>query len=63
MLLDIFTFIVMIAIVIAATFLVVKLGSLPGKIASKRNHPQAEAINVCGWVGIHISQSMGRNVK
>ena len=23
----------------------------PGRIARKRNHPQAEAINVCGWWG------------
>jgi hypothetical protein len=28
------------------------LGMLPGKIAGKRNHPQAEAINVCGWWGV-----------
>jgi hypothetical protein len=29
-----------------------KLGSLPGSIARARRHPQAEAINVCGWMGI-----------
>jgi hypothetical protein len=23
----------------------------PGKIAQQRNHPQADAINVCGWWG------------
>ncbi len=28
------------------------LASLPGKIASGRNHPQADAINICGWVGL-----------
>jgi hypothetical protein len=29
-----------------------KLGGWPGAIARKRNHPQAEAIGVCGWMGI-----------
>jgi hypothetical protein len=24
----------------------------PGKIARQRNHPQAEAIAVCGWWGV-----------
>ncbi len=28
------------------------LGSLPGKIARARNHPQADAINICGWLGL-----------
>jgi hypothetical protein len=28
------------------------LGMLPGRIARKRNHPQAEAINMCGWWGV-----------
>lgn len=28
------------------------LGGLPGKKAAERNHPQAEAINVLGWVGL-----------
>lgn len=27
------------------------LASLPGKLARKRGHPQAEAINICGWLG------------
>jgi hypothetical protein len=29
-----------------------KLGSLPGDIARARNHPQAAAIGICGWMGI-----------
>lgn len=28
------------------------LGMAPGRIARKRNHPQADAINVCGWFGV-----------
>jgi len=52
MVLDIFALIVMgilIAVVIVA---VVKLGPLPGNIAKKRGHPQADAINVLGWIGV-----------
>ena len=52
MVLDIFALIVMgilLAVVIAA---VVKLGPLPGNIAKKRGHPQADAITVLGWIGI-----------
>lgn len=30
----------------------VVLGGLPGKIAAGRNHPQAEAVKMCGWIGI-----------
>ena len=29
-----------------------KLGGMPGAIATARNHPQAAAINVCGWMGL-----------
>lgn len=32
--------------------LVVKLGPLPGKIASTRGHPQADAVRVLGWIGV-----------
>jgi hypothetical protein len=50
--LDIFTFVVMFVLVIAIAVLIKILGSLPGKIARHRNHPQADAVNVCGWLGI-----------
>ena len=39
-------------LVAVAIWLVVVLGSLPGKIARGRSHPQADAINVLGWIGI-----------
>ena len=29
-----------------------KLGGLPGSIARARGHPQAAAINICGWMGL-----------
>jgi cytochrome b561 len=33
-------------------YVVYRLGGLPGAIARARNHPQADAINICGWMGI-----------
>ncbi len=50
--LDVFAFLVMAvmagSIIVAAVF----LGGWPGKIAAKRNHHQAEAIKMCGWIGV-----------
>jgi len=31
---------------------IVVIGSLPGKIASARKHPQANAINVASWISL-----------
>ncbi len=50
--LDIFTFIVLAVLLAVAIFCFMKLGELPGKIASNRNHPQADAIMICGWLGV-----------
>jgi hypothetical protein len=52
MFLNILTFIVMIALAALVGIAVVKLGPLPGQIAQRRGHPQAEAIGVAGWIGI-----------
>lgn len=49
--LDIFTFAVFGVIGAAGIASFVVLGSMPGKIAAERNHPQAEAISVAGWIG------------
>lgn len=37
---------------ILAGIVLYKLGGWPGAIARSRNHPQADAISVCGWMGI-----------
>ena len=50
--LDVFTFVVMIILLTAVAILIKVLGALPGNIARSRSHPQADAINVCGWLGI-----------
>lgn len=43
---------VLFAMPVLIGLIVYKLGSLPGDIARARNHPQAEAISICGWMGI-----------
>ena len=50
--LDVFALIVLIVLAMAALGVWVALGMLPGRIARQRNHPQADAINVCGWWGV-----------
>lgn len=37
---------------IVIAVVIYKLGGLPGAIAASRGHPQAEAIKICGWMGI-----------
>ena len=50
--LDIFALFVLIVLAAIVVGIWVMLGMMPGKIARERNHPQAEAINVCGWWGV-----------
>jgi hypothetical protein len=49
---DIMAFVVFIVLIVVAVIVVVTIGQLPGKIAAKRGHPQAAAINVTGWLGV-----------
>ena len=49
--LDIFALIVLITLIVCFLALWALLGMYPGKIARQRNHPQADAISVCGWWG------------
>jgi hypothetical protein len=52
MALDIFALIVIGILVSFIIWVVVKLGPLPGNIARKRGHPQADAIQALGWIGV-----------
>ena len=52
MVLDIFALIVIAVLLAVTIWLVVLIGPLPGKIARKRGHPQADAILALGWIGI-----------
>ena len=53
--LDYFAWLVLIVILASGIALFVFLAMLPGKIAKGRNHPQADAINVAGWLGIVLT--------
>jgi len=52
MVLDIFALVVVAILIAVVVWLVVLLGSMPGKIARDRGHPQADAIAVLGWIGV-----------
>jgi hypothetical protein len=52
MVLDIFALIVIGVLIAAVIWVVVLLGPLPGKVAHRRGHPQADAIRVLGWIGV-----------
>ncbi len=42
----------LIGFTLALLALVVVLAALPGRIARSSNHPQADAVNICGWLGL-----------
>ena len=50
--LDIFSLIVLTAILLTVLAVIVFLGMLPGKVATQRNHPQVDAVRMAGWIGI-----------
>jgi hypothetical protein len=47
--LGLFALVVLVVLILLVAVVWVLLALLPGVIASRRGHPQAEAINVCGW--------------
>jgi hypothetical protein len=52
MALEIFALVVIGVLIAVVIWLVVLLGPLPGNVAHRRGHPQADAIRVLGWIGI-----------
>jgi len=50
--LDVFALFVLAVLAIAVVVLVGMLGALPGRIARRRGHPQADAVAVGGWLGL-----------
>ena len=43
--------IVLVTVVASIVAAWMALAIYPGRIAKQRGHPQADAINVCGWIG------------
>ena len=52
---DYFAWFVLLVIIVSAVVIFLALARLPGQIAKKRNHPQAEAINAAGWIGLLLT--------
>lgn len=52
MFLDIFALVIIIILIAVVIVIFVKVGPIPGNVAKKRGHPQADAVNVLGWVGV-----------
>ena len=50
--LDLFALVVLIVVAATLGAAAVIIAMLPGQIAKKRQHPQAEAIAICGWFGL-----------
>ncbi len=50
--LSLFALFVLITLLSSVIGIALLLGYLPGRIARERNHPQAEAVSMCGWVGL-----------
>lgn len=50
--LSVFVLIFMILFALLLLGLLVFLAGLPGRLAAARHHPQAEAVNLCGWLGL-----------
>jgi cytochrome b subunit of formate dehydrogenase len=50
--LDYFTWFVLIMIAVTLIIGFVVLAQLPGKMATAKNHPEAAAINMAGWLGM-----------
>jgi hypothetical protein len=48
---DYATFLAMFAIVVAGLSAAVLILGLPGRVAIARKHPEAEAVNLMGWIG------------
>jgi hypothetical protein len=50
--LDVFALLILVILLVTAIAVIGVLGALPGRIARKRGHPQADAIAVAGWMGL-----------
>jgi uncharacterized BrkB/YihY/UPF0761 family membrane protein len=50
--LDVFALFILVVLAIAVVVIFGILGALPGRIARRRGHPQADAVAVGGWLGL-----------
>ena len=45
-------FIILVVLILLGVLVYTVVAKIPGQTARERGHPQAEAINVLGWVGL-----------
>jgi hypothetical protein len=45
-------FIILVVLILLAVWVYTVVAKIPGATARERGHPQSEAINVLGWVGL-----------
>lgn len=50
--LDFMTISIILIVIAVNVYFLLYLAGLPGKIARDRQHPQAEAISICGWLSL-----------
>lgn len=50
--LDFMTILIILIVVGVNIAFLLWLAAIPGQVARTREHPQAEAINVCGWLSL-----------
>ena len=46
------SFVILVVLATVAIVIFVELATIPGRKARERKHPQAEAINILGWLGL-----------
>jgi len=50
--LDVITILIIVVVVVVNIAFLLWLAAIPGQIAHERNHSQADAIAVCGWLSL-----------
>ena len=50
--LDVAALVVIFVIIILIAIVIVALGTLPGKIAVRRDHPYPDVVNAASWIGL-----------
>ncbi len=46
------SFVILVVLATVAIVIFVELATIPGRKARERKHPQADAINILGWLGL-----------
>jgi hypothetical protein len=49
------SFIILVVAAVAGVLIFLELGAIPGNKAREKGHPQADAINILGWLGLLLA--------